>query len=271
MKHRHLIAVAIAAATLSTSLAHATDTADTFPVTGNVAVTSDYIFRGLSQSWGGPAIQGGVDYANPGGFAAGVSGSSISERSYPGGTMELDLYANYGRAIGSGWSWRAGLYSYVYAGANLDQAGLPSRSLNTVEAHAALSWNMFTLKYSHALTDYFAADTEQGYRGDSKGTGYLQLDAAVPLAEAWTLGLHAAHTHYSTTLATPLAHGASDPSYSDFGATLTYQFARQWSLSGSVTHATNRDFYRHASSFLDAADTRNVGGTRGALMIHGAF
>ena len=31
------------------------------PVTGNVAVTSDYMFRGLTQTWGRPAIQGGAD------------------------------------------------------------------------------------------------------------------------------------------------------------------------------------------------------------------
>ncbi len=74
------------------------------------------MFRGLTQTWGRPAIQGGADYANPDGFAAGFWGSSISERSYPGGAMELDLYASYGRAINSDWSWRAGIYGYVYPG-----------------------------------------------------------------------------------------------------------------------------------------------------------
>lgn len=48
------------------------------PVSGNVAVTSDYMFRGLTQSWGRPAVQGGADYSNPDGFAAGFWGSSIS-------------------------------------------------------------------------------------------------------------------------------------------------------------------------------------------------
>ena len=58
-------------------------------------------------------------------------------------------------------------------------------------------------------------DTEQGYTGDSKGTDYLQLDASLPLADAWSLALHAGHTHYTTALATPLANGARNPSYSD--------------------------------------------------------
>ncbi|MEP6897432.1 MAG: TorF family putative porin, partial [Rhodanobacter sp.] len=203
--------------------------------------------------------------------AAGFWGSSISERSYPGGAMELDLYASYGRAINSDWSWRAGIYGYVYPGANLDQAGLPSRSLNTAEANVALTWKLFTLKYNRALTDYFGVDTEQGYRGDSKGTGYLQLDAAVPLNGLWSLALHAGRTHYTTTLMVPLADGASDPGYSDFGATLKYQVAVHWSLSASLTYATNADFYRRTASFLDPSDTRNVGGSRGFVMLQGTF
>jgi len=153
-------------------------------ITGNVALTSDYLFRGLTQSWSRPAIQGGADYADPNGFAAGFWASSVSERSYPGGTLELDFYASYGLAINNDWSWRAGIYGYAYPGANLDQAGLASRSLNTIEANVAVGWKQFTLKYNRALTDYFGVGTEQGYRGDSRGTGYLQLDATFPLGDA---------------------------------------------------------------------------------------
>ena len=98
----------IAATTLfalaGVAAAHADDRASS--VTGNLAVTSDYTFRGLTQTWGRPAIQGGADYTDPNGFAAGFWGSSISERSYPGGAMELDLYASYGQAMDSDWSWR---------------------------------------------------------------------------------------------------------------------------------------------------------------------
>jgi uncharacterized protein (TIGR02001 family) len=249
--------------------AHADDHAPS--VTGNLAVTSDYMFRGLTQTWGHPAIQGGADYTRPDGFAAGFWGSSISERSYPGGAMELDLYASYGQTIDSEWSWRMGVYGYVYPGANLDQAGLPARSLDTAEANAALTWKQVTVKYNRALTDYFGVDAEQGYTGDSKGTTYLQLDASLPLAEAWSLALHAGHTHYTAALATALATGARSPSYSDFGATLKYQFDPHWSISGGITHATDADFYRRTASFLDANDTRNVGGSRGFLMLQGAF
>lgn len=251
-----------------TPLAHA---ADAPSVTGNVAGVSDYMFRGLTQTWGHPAIQGGADYAHPDGFAAGAWASSISDRSYPGGSTELDLYASFGRAIDSDWSWRAGLYGYVYPGADLDEAGLRSRSFNTLEANAALTWRQVTLKYNRSLTDYFAADTEQGYDGDTRGTGYLQLDVAVPFDDSWSLALHAGHTHYTAKLATALANGARDASYTDESVTLKYQFASHWSVSGGVTHADDRPFYHRVSSFLDASDTRDVGGTRGFVMFQGTF
>ena len=271
MQRRFLAAVAVFFSIGCVVVVHADD-APTSPITGNVALTSDYLFRGLTQSWGHPAIQGGADYTNQNGFAAGFWGSSISERSYPGGAMELDLYASYGQAISRDWSWRAGIYGYIYPGGNLDQApGYASRSFTTAEANASLSWKLFTLKYNRSLTDYFGVDTEQGYTGDSKGTDYLQLDAAIPLNAVWSLALHAGHTHYTTTLITPLANGARDPSYSDVGATLRYQVATHWSISGGVTYASNANFYRRTSSFLDANDTRNVGGTRGFVMLQGSF
>lgn len=253
-----------------TALADAANDTD-YSVSGNVALTSDYMFRGLTQTWGGPAIQGGADLSLKTGFAAGVWASSISDKSYPGASLELDVYASYGTAISDDWSWRAGLYSYLYPNGNLDDAGLPSRSFDTVEANASLTWKWLTLKYSCSLTDYFGIDTEQGYRGDSKGTGYVELNAAIPLNDSWSLALHAGHTNIPTHLAVPLANGANDPDYNDVGATLKYQFARHWSASLGATYADNHDFYGHTASFANATDTKNVGGTRGFAMLQGTF
>jgi uncharacterized protein (TIGR02001 family) len=255
--------VAGVALALGSAIANAqTDTgADaSYSVTGNVALTSDYMFRGLTQTWGGPAIQGGGDLTLKNGFAAGFWVSSISDKSYPGASLELDVYANYGTQINDDWSWRVGLYGYLYPKGN-----------NTVEANASLTWKWLTLKYSDSLTDYFGIDTEQGYRGDSKGTGYLELNAAVPFNDQWSLALHAGHTNVSTRLATPLSNGEDDPDYNDVGATLKYQFTPHWSASVGATYADNHSFYGHTASFTNASDTKDVGGTRGFVMLQGNF
>lgn len=266
------VLLAACAAVANLAIASVSRAADTPPVTGNVAIVSDYMFRGLTQTWGHPGIQGGADYTSAGGFAAGTWASSVSDRSYAGGSMELDLYASFGRPIDDDWSWRVGLYGYVYPGANLDQAtGYRARSFDTVEANAALTWRNFTLKYNHALTDYFGADREQGYDDDTRGTGYLQVDAAFALSDSWSLALHAGHTRYAASLAVPTAYGVRDVSYSDCSATVKYAIDAHWSMSAGLTRATNGRYYSHVSSYTDAADTRDVGGTRGLVMIQGTF
>lgn len=263
--HTLLPALACAAGLLATHPAGADGT-----VGGNVALVSDYVFRGLTQTWGQPALQGGANF-DAGGFNAGFWGSGVSARSYPGGGGELDLFAGYGRGFGQGFSWRAGLYGYFYPGANLDRTGLPAQSLDTGEANLALGWRWLTLKYSRALTGYFGAGPAAGFGRSSRGTGYLQLDASFTLEPQWTLSLHAGHTHYTTALATPLPDGAHNPDYSDYGVTLVRQLGAHWSLGASVTHATNAAYYHATASYLDASDTLDVGGTRGVVMLQGTF
>ena len=68
----------IVLALLATSSAAFAQTAPAAPeVTYNVGVVSQYRYRGIAQTKGDPALQGGVDYANANGFYAGAWGSTI--------------------------------------------------------------------------------------------------------------------------------------------------------------------------------------------------
>ena len=61
-------------------------------VTGNLGLTSDYRFRGVSQSQNAPAVQGGVDYAHSSGFYIGNWNSSVSSQVYTAGAgLESDM------------------------------------------------------------------------------------------------------------------------------------------------------------------------------------
>src|SRR5688572_1069527 len=76
-------------------------TAETPPVTGNMTIASDYRFRGISQTYLGPAIQGGVDYAHPTGFYLGNWNSSVTSLTYTGGSgIEMDFYGGYKKSFG---------------------------------------------------------------------------------------------------------------------------------------------------------------------------
>lgn len=241
-------------------------------VSGNLAVTNDYLFRGISQTWGGPALQGGVDW-NGGRLHIGAWASNVSRNSYPGGGTELDVFGDVGLFQRGDWSARFGLYGYLYPGADLDHARprLGSRSLNTLEANLALTWKNWTLKYSRSLTDYFGADVEQGYNGSTRGTQYLQLDGSIPFGERWSLAPHLGYTDYRRGLAAPLANGARDPSYADVGLALKYAPNAKFAVSLGVSHATNAAFYAHVASFHDPADLQTLGGTRAVLTLSTTF
>ena len=90
--------------------------------TGNVALTSDYVFRGISQSFNGVAIQGGMDWDTGAGFHFGVWGSSINfQDAFVTGrteaTTEVDLYGGYAGKIGDALSYDVGGIYYAYPGA----------------------------------------------------------------------------------------------------------------------------------------------------------
>lgn len=64
---------------------------------GSVAMTTDYVFRGISQTMEGPAIQGSFDYSN-GIFYAGAWGSNVDFGADE--SMELDIYAGVKPTVG---------------------------------------------------------------------------------------------------------------------------------------------------------------------------
>jgi uncharacterized protein (TIGR02001 family) len=84
----------------------------TCSTTGNVGLTTDYVFRGISQSGEEPAIQGGVDF-NCGRFYFGVWGSSIDFEG--AATAEIDIYGGFKHTTGP-INWDLGLIYYAYAG-----------------------------------------------------------------------------------------------------------------------------------------------------------
>lgn len=230
------------------------------PVTlsGNIAITSDYVFRGLTQNWGDPAIQGGLDVAFPHGFYAGVWGSNVSAKSYSGGSLEADLYAGWKGDLG-GFTLQLGAIEYFYPGTDYD--------FDTAEALVGLSRWGFEAKASYSLTNYFALDQDLGYRDGSSGTLYLELNYAHAFESGFNFALHAGMTDIPTELVTPLATGTSDADYEDFSVKAGWDFQGPLALTGAWTHATNDDFYDGTASFMDPTDTRDVGGDRFALTL----
>ena len=83
--------------------------------TGNVAVATDYVFRGISQTQERPAIQGGFDAAFDSGFFAGIWASNVDFGT--DSSAEMDYYGGYSGTFGcSSCSYKLGYYYYDYDG-----------------------------------------------------------------------------------------------------------------------------------------------------------
>jgi len=159
---------------------------------GNVSLTSDYVFRGVSQSNQNPALQGGVEYSADNGAYIGSWGSSISwlsdlstSAAPISSSLELDVYGGYRGEFSDAVSYDVGAAYYWYPG------DFPSgfNSADTLEVYAGITVvasDKVSLgaKYSHATTDLF------GYV-DSDGSGYLDLSANFSVGAGVTINTHA--------------------------------------------------------------------------------
>lgn len=140
----------------------------------NVAVASDYVFRGTSQTEGDIAISGGVDLAN-GSFYAGAWASNVS---FPGDSetnAEIDLYGGF-RPEFAGWNWDIGAVGYFYpgqpGGADYDYVEAKvaaSRAIGPATIGAAVFWS----------PDSFGATEDDA--------SYVEANATFSLADKWTV------------------------------------------------------------------------------------
>jgi len=173
-------AVTLALAAMGAGLAHAEEAKPDHEVSFNAALTSDYRYRGLSQSRLKPAIQAGADYThNPTGLYVGTWASSIKWIEDSGGdvNVEWDIYAGKRGEIAPGVSYDVGGLYYFYPSNGL------TPSANTFEVYGQVGYGPATLKYSTSTTNLFGT-------ANSKHSGYLDAQVNQELAEGLVLNLH---------------------------------------------------------------------------------
>lgn len=125
----------------------------------NLSATSDYVFRGITQTDFDPALQGGVDYSfGDSGWYVGAWASNIDFADVDGPDLELDTYIGYNTDLSDSWNLDLMLVRYSYLGER-DVYG----SIDYNELVGKLTWNemiTFTLGYAN---DYSNADYSSLY------------------------------------------------------------------------------------------------------------
>jgi len=262
MMHRNTVTalVVLAAAITASSGAFAGDSVDAAaetatpaagaaPFTANIALTSNYKFRGQDQDVIGkngfaktsafkPAVQGGFDYAFASGWYVGNWNSSVNWLS--GNSIETDLYGGYKFKAGV-FDLDFGALTYVYPG---NTAGA------TTELYGAASFGneamgAFTAKYSTTVSkDYF------GYAGNKFGsglkgtnTGYLNLAYAKEIAPKLTFKAALGYTSMSSDI-----RRAGYKSFADYNVGASYDLGNGVALAGSLQGANQQNAYLMATN-----------------------
>lgn len=199
-----------ASVTLVTSPAMAWESEDgAHSTSASVVLSSEYVWRGISQSDEDPAISGSFDYAHASGFYAGLWSSNVDYGD--DASMEIDAYLGYTNEIGeTSISYDVGFMRYMF----------PGEDYNFNEVYGSLSYSIFTAGIAHSSDAL----------GQGENGTYYNLDAAYDLPMGLTLAAGVGHydadedtfavgedsySHYYLGVATELAGFGLDLTYSD--------------------------------------------------------
>jgi uncharacterized protein (TIGR02001 family) len=265
---------------------YADDSKSSHSIDYNLGIFSQYIFRGLQQTDGKPALQGSIDYSHDSGFYVGTwlstiswardaynesqdDNSNTSDSAFydKGGRLEMDFYAGFANEIGeTGVGYDLGVLRYQYPGSKRTGA----TDINTIEVYAALSYGYATLKNSWVVSDTaWGWDCASGSSSscEGKGTTYTELGVEFPLSDVPLLKntafsgidmeLHVGRQEFE---------GSANEyaSYTDYKVGLSKEIREGYTLGGFWTYADTSD-----TGFTYAG--KNVGGENLTVFLNHSF
>jgi len=214
------------------------------PISANVTITNDYKYRGISQTNGQPAVQGGFDYAHESGFYIGNWNSTISwignQNSGVSAPVEMDFYGGIKKElIGAGFATDFGVLQYYYP-----VKGNLGVNPNTTELYLAQNFTFGPIsgfvKVNYSLTTIF---------GIPKSSGSYYPDLTINYDTGiWGITANG-HIGYQYIAGQPVTSGAvtqtqKNINYTDWKLGLTKDFGGGLSLSASyIGTNANRTFY----------------------------
>ncbi|MDE3272571.1 TorF family putative porin [Pseudoalteromonas sp. G4] len=168
-------------------------------VTANAAVSSNYLWRGVTQTSDNAQVSGGIDYSHESGFYAGTWASNVDFGGDKPG-YELDFYAGFAGEMGE-FGYDVGYVYYAYPDA-VD-------SIDFGELYGALSWNWLEGKVSYMSNAQSSASSEEDLL-------YVELNATFEILKETELTLHIGNSMGDTVT----EWFGEDDSYIDYGVSI---------------------------------------------------
>ena len=130
-------------------------------ISSNVGLSSDYIWRGMTQTNGDLSVNGGFDLSTDMGFYIGTWASNAN---YTGTSMELDIYLGFSGEMAENMTYNIGYISVIYPGAD---------SLDFEEAYVGFNIYGLSILYSDGQNNG-PSYSEIGYSVDA-GPGSFNI------------------------------------------------------------------------------------------------
>ena len=166
-------------------------------LTANIAASSDYFFRGVTQTGGGAAVSGGLDYGHESGMYLGTWISNVDFAD-----AEVDVYGGYASELANGLGYDLGVLYYYYPEAS-------DPELDYAEIYASLSYGMFNAGI--AYTVYGEVDNAPFDDGDL----YYSAGLDLPVGDDLGLGIFVGYYDFDNE------DIGSVESYTHWGASLS--------------------------------------------------
>jgi uncharacterized protein (TIGR02001 family) len=160
-----------------------------FTTSGSMAFTSNYQFRGISQTSNNAAVQGGLTLTHESGVYASLWGSSIASGA---GGLELDTVLGFAGKATEDVVYDVGVMRYNYPGANRKNSGGLGPDYNevygSISAYGVKVGVNYSPNYYADSDDYFYVYTSystevQGF-GLLASVGYSKFDSNANMAQA---------------------------------------------------------------------------------------
>jgi uncharacterized protein (TIGR02001 family) len=284
---KSLITTAVLGALAAPSFVFAADAAPDLTVAYNIGLYSQYIFRGLTQTDRGPAVQGGVDLTHSSGFYLGAWASNISWlRDYnlansgaafsKEGRLEIDIYGGYRYTFANGVGIDLGALQYLYPGSKTSGKQNLWASAYTTELYGALSYGWVQAKISSVVSDsawtvgkYIPND---GLSKNAQGTYYAELNATIPVSDLIGAkdGLASGITGIAHIARQEFNAGTANDVYSY----TDYKLGLQKSFSEGALNGVNVGGYWTYANSKDSVWTlnnRNIGESTGTVFVQKTF
>ena len=257
----HLFAQTAAPAAEPAAAAAPAATPD-WTITGNMALSSDYRTRGVSQTDKGPALSGGFDIAHSSGFYIGNWNSNIDGGYYDGANLEMDIWAGFRGTVGD-VGYDIGAFYYYYPGSGGGGTGTGTPGIDNKEIYVGASYGPVSARVYIPIGDFFSAEKLYPGTGSADGSYYVDVSGSQSVGDGFALIAHVGYQKLKGAAKITETNGSVANDYWD------------WKLGGSYTfstgHVVSLVYIDTSIDFSIPTSGRNISGATGVLSVSKTF